>query len=155
MTTPLDHAYLASFIERLRAHDWHYEQSDDPRVFKAGQASKLGLLREAGLDPTKTLHGLYHAMSNAYWNNEQPHHVSALLSFDEYAAVVLKRVDPKAAAPSTVQHLAKIVRALAGALARADPDNQAAGRAIGALQRMGLLESTLMTPSVTVPDVAP
>lgn len=38
-----DPAYLNAYIGRLQAHDWHYEKSDDTRVFKAGQASRQAL----------------------------------------------------------------------------------------------------------------
>jgi hypothetical protein len=139
--------YLTFYIERLRAHDWHYEQSDDPRVFKAGQAAKLALQREAKLDDSGMLQSLYEAMERSAWRRSSgPHQVVADLTFDEYAAVILKRIDPKASMPTAVQKLAKIVHTLAVALARADPDNRAPQRALDALQSMGLLEATLTTP---------
>jgi len=37
-----------------------------------------------------------------------------------------------------------MVRGLAHALAKADPDNALPGRAIGLLQRLGLLEGTML-----------
>ena len=43
--------YLDAYIDRLRQHDWFYAYSDDPRVFKAGQAAAQKLQREGEASP--------------------------------------------------------------------------------------------------------
>jgi len=131
--------YLDAYIDRLKAHDWFYQHSDDSRVFKAGQASEHKLLREA--ESSALLRDLY-AAAKAF-----PGKTSHWLEFPEVCDLVRRRLDASATArPTDAQRLAKIVHTLAVALARADPDNRAPQRALDALQSMGLLEATLTTP---------
>lgn len=141
----IDPAYLNAYIDRLQAHDWHYEKSDDMRGFKAGQASRLALEREAALDSTGTLQTLLNAMATIQFGRDGS--IEAHLSWREYVDLVLRRVAPNAPARATeAQQLARAVRGLAHALAKADPDNALSGRAIGLLQRLGMLDSTLLHP---------
>lgn len=141
----IDPAYLNAYIDRLQAHDWHYEKSDDTRSFKAGQASRLALEREAALDATGTLQKLLSAMATTQFGRDGA--IEARLSWREYVDLILRRAAANAPArASEAQQLARAVRGLAHALAKADPDNALPGRAIGLLQRLGMLESTLLPP---------
>lgn len=140
--------YLDAYIDRLRAHDWWYERSDDPRTFKAGMANAQKLAREAASDPR--LGELYDFASMIFGTDrrdERPGQWQCWLTFPEFCEVTRRRLDATATArPTDAQRLAKIVHTLAVALARADPDNRAPQRALDALQSMGLLEATLTTP---------
>lgn len=139
----IDPAYLNAYIDRLQAHDWHYEKSDDTRSFKAGQASRLALEREAALDATGTLQKLLSAMATIQFGRDGS--IEAHLSWREYVDLVLRRVATNAPARATeAQQLARMVRGLAYALVKADPDNALPGRAICLLQRLGLLEGAML-----------
>lgn len=141
----IDPAYLNAYIDRLRAHDWWYERSDDPRTFKAGLAENHKLRREAESEPF--LRPLFDAASFVNSTRCADGLVTRALTFDEFAEVCRRRLVANATArPTDAQRLAKIVHTLAVALARADPDNRAPRRALDALNTMGLLEATLTTP---------
>lgn len=144
----IDPAYLNAYIDRLKAHDWFYERSDDPRTFKAGLASAQKLYREAASNPLLLeLHGVAAMTLGTERRDTRPGQWQCWLTFDEFAEVTRRRLVANAAArPTDTQRLAKIVHTLAVALARADPDNRAPQRALDALQSMGLLEATLTTP---------
>lgn len=147
--TALDPAYLQSYIDRLNAHDWHYEKTDDARVWKAGQAAQEKLRREASTDPV--LFELYHARSDSKSDltNGQKRMLLMGVTFDEFCAVIVKRNARDAKAPpDTAQRLAMTVKTLAGALLRADPDNRLPQRAMEFLRTLGLLEG-VMTQGVT------
>lgn len=141
----IDLPYLDAYIERLKAHDWWYERSDDPRTWKAGLANAQKLSREAAADPLLgELHDFAAMIFGTPRRDIRPGQWQAWLSFAEFAEVSRRRLVASATArPDVTQQLAKMVHALASALARADPDNQAPSRAIGALERMGLLDGVL------------
>jgi len=139
----IDPSYLNAYIDRLKAHDWHYEQSDDPRVFKAGQAARFALEREAQLDTSGVLQALYGSCRSACTGYDRG--ITCAVTFDEYVDLVLKRNKASAPGrPDPTRRLAACVRSLAHALARADPDNGAPQRAMKLLQDLQLLESTLL-----------
>lgn len=141
----IDPAYLNAYIDRLKSHDWHYERSDDHRVFKAGLAARHALEREADLDNTGALRQLYQAVRSQHFAALD--RIDVELSHSEHIDLLLRRATGNATArPTDAQRLAKIVHTLAVALARADPDNRAPQRALDALNTMGLLEATLTTP---------
>lgn len=146
----IDLPYLDAYIKRLQAHDWHYERSDDPRVFKAGQAARFALEREAAGDRSGVLGELYIALSNYRLSSHRE--VRCHLTVDEFFELMRRRLDASAKPlPNAPQQLAKMVHTLAVALARADPDNRAPQRALDALQRMGMLEAALTTPPKDTP----
>lgn len=139
----IDPNYLNAYIDRLKSHDWHYERSDDHRVFKAGQAARFALEREAQLDTSGVLQALYGSCRSACTGYDRG--ITCQLTFDEYADLVLKRNRASTPGRADPAHrLAACVRSLAHALARADPDNGAPQRAMKLLQDLGLLESTLL-----------
>lgn len=136
-------AYLNAYIDRLKAHDWHYEQSDDPRVFKAGLAAEQKLRREAESEPF--LRPLFDAACFVHSARCTDGLTTRALTFDEFAEVCRRRLVANATArPDPTHRLAACVRSLAHALARADPDNGAPQRAMKLLQDLQLLESTLL-----------
>lgn len=141
----IDPAYLSAYIDRLKAHDWFYERSDDHRAWKAGAANAQKLTREAATDPL--LRELYDVASMIFGTQRRDAHPGqwqCWLTFDEFAEVTRRRLVANATArPTDTQRLAKIVHALAIALARADPDNRAPQRAFDALHTMGLLPGCL------------
>lgn len=145
----IDPAYLNAYIDRLKAHDWFFERSDDSRVFKAGLAAEQKLRREAESDPLlRELFEVAAYIRGTLRQDARPGHWQCWLTFDEFAEVCRRRLVANATArPTDAQRLAKIVHALAIALARADPDNRAPQRALDALNTMGLLEATLTTPA--------
>ncbi len=55
---------LASFYERLRAHDWFYPMTEDPRVHWRGHHAEEDLRREARDDPMRE--ALFHAFKIHY-----------------------------------------------------------------------------------------
>lgn len=58
---------LAEFYARLERHDWWYEMSDDPKVFRAGQAERDALRVIAITGPEHQ--DLYEAMvAHHRWN---------------------------------------------------------------------------------------
>lgn len=142
----IDPAYLSAYIDRLKAHDWFYERSDDHRAWKAGAANAQKLTREAATDPL--LRELYDVASMIFGTqrrDDRPGQWQCWLTFDEFAEVTRRRLVANAAArPDPTQRLAACVRSLANALAQAAPDNGAPQRAMKLLQNLGLLESTLM-----------
>lgn len=131
-----DLAYFDAFVQRLRAHDWHWEKADDMRAWKAGQAEQYAIERAAGKDPV--LCDLIEAARACT--------VTVTMPWMEYADRARARLagGSTAGAPTDTRRLAKIVHTLAVALARADPDNRAPQRALDALQNMGLLQSALV-----------
>jgi len=142
----IDPAYLNAYIDRLRAHDWFYERSDDPRTFKAGQAERQKLMRESDQEPL--LRGLYESAAFIYGTERRDARQGqwqSWLTFDEFCEVTRRRLDANATArPDPTHRLAACVRSLANALAQAAPDNNAPSRAMKLLQDLGLLESTLL-----------
>lgn len=139
----IDPAYLNAYLDRLQAHDWHYERSDDNRVFKAGQAARHALEREADIDSTGALRALYQAVLR--WQFSAIDRISVELTHREHIDLLLRRAVANATArPDPTHRLAACVRSLAHALARADPDNGAPSRAMKLLQDLQLLESTLL-----------
>ena len=54
---------LAEYWDALRAHDWNYDFSDDPGVWRAGAAEGEWLLGVANLSPEHK--ALYLAFKNA------------------------------------------------------------------------------------------
>lgn len=140
-----DLAYFDAFVQRLRAHDWHWEKADDFRAWKAGQAEQYGIQRAAADDPV--LQDLIAAARAGT--------VTITTPWLDYAARVRAKLagGSTADAPTDTRRLAKIVHTLAIALARADPDNRAPKRALDALQSMGLLQSAITAPAA--PPAAP
>ena len=122
MTTPITLPYLDAYIDRLRTHDWYFERADDPRPYKAGLAADQKLRREAESEPL--LRDLYECAAyilGTHRIDARPTQWQCWLTFDEFCEVTRRRLAAQAAPRADVTHqLARMVRALAGALARAD-----------------------------------
>lgn len=142
----IDPAYLNAYIDRLKAHDWFFERSDDSRVFKAGLAAEQKLRREAESDPLlRELFEVAAYIRGTLRQDARPGHWQCWLTFDEFAEVCRRRLVANATArPDPTHRLAACVRSLANALAQAAPDNGAPARAMKLLQDLQLLESTLL-----------
>lgn len=94
MQTPLDLTIFNAFVQRLAAHDWHYDYSDDGNVWRRGKANQAQLVEVANSHPL--LKQAFDAHQNAAFHNLYR------AKLDSVIATLRAQLQPE---PLTVDHL--------------------------------------------------